>query len=339
MRLKMKETISIVLVIIGALIGAGFASGQEIYFFFYSYGIKGIIGIVITCILMGILIYKSLKIIYENEINNYSEFLNRFIKNKKLNKIINIILNGLLLISFFIMIAGFGAYFQQEIGVSKTIGSIILVLLCAIVFFTSVRGVLKASEYIVPLLIIFIIIVGVRNIISMDLDSIQIPQIKRGWLLSAIIYCSYNLILLIPVLISLREQIKNGKNIKKIAIISGAIMLVVSVMIFMLIAKSEIDISQLEMPILFIIRTYFPKFKEIYAFIILASIFTTAISVGIGFLQNICKNKKNYTQIVLIMCITSLVISNFGFSKLVNLTYPIFGYLGIIQIILIIMAL
>ena len=32
----MRETITIVLVIIGALIGAGFASGQEIYSFFYS---------------------------------------------------------------------------------------------------------------------------------------------------------------------------------------------------------------------------------------------------------------------------------------------------------------
>ena len=32
----MKETISIVSVIIGALVGAGFASGQEIFSFFYS---------------------------------------------------------------------------------------------------------------------------------------------------------------------------------------------------------------------------------------------------------------------------------------------------------------
>ena len=42
----MKEILSIVLVIIGALIGAGFASGQEIYSFFYAYGEKGIIGII-----------------------------------------------------------------------------------------------------------------------------------------------------------------------------------------------------------------------------------------------------------------------------------------------------
>ena len=60
----MREIFSIVLVIIGALIGAGFASGQEIYSFFYSYGVIGIIGIIVTGLLIGMTIYKSLKIIY-----------------------------------------------------------------------------------------------------------------------------------------------------------------------------------------------------------------------------------------------------------------------------------
>ena len=52
----MKEIFVIVLVIVGALIGAGFASGQEIYSFFYSYGLHGMLGLVVTCILIGILI-------------------------------------------------------------------------------------------------------------------------------------------------------------------------------------------------------------------------------------------------------------------------------------------
>ena len=87
------------------------------------------------------------------------------------------------------------------------------------------------------------------------------------------------------------------------------------------------------MPIVYIISNYFNKYKKIYAFIVLASIFTTAISVGIGFLQNISKNSKSYPQLVLFMCITSLLMSNIGFSKLVNFTYPIFGGIGLIQVL------
>ena len=153
----MIEVISITLVIIGALIGAGFASGQEIFSFFYIYGKNGIYGILIMSILIGIFIYKSLKIIYQKQVYNYNDFLNLFIKNTKIRNVILWIVNVLLLVSFYIMVAGFGAYFEQEIGINRIIGSIVLNLLCVIVFFSNIKGVLKASNLIVPFLIFFII--------------------------------------------------------------------------------------------------------------------------------------------------------------------------------------
>lgn len=331
----MREVLTIVLVIIGALIGAGFASGQEMYSFFYSYGVIGLAGIIITCTLIGITIYKSLKIICINKIDNYDDFLKVFIKNKKVTRAINIIINILLLVTFYIMIAGFGAYFEQEIGINKIIGSGILALMSAIVFFTNVKGVLKVSELIVPILILFIVIIGGINLFSANIQT-EIPAIKKGWLLSSISYCSFNMILLIPAMIPLRKQIKKISNIKYIATLCGIIMMIMSLMIYMLLTKSDVDINTLEMPIVYVIRTFFAQFKAIYAFIILSSIFTTAISIGIGLLQNIGQNKKSYAQFVLFMCITSLLVSNFGFSKLVNFVYPLFGYIGILQIIFII---
>ena len=94
----MKETFSIVLVIIGALIGAGFASGQEIYSFFYSYGAIGLIGIIVTCSLMSVLIYKILKIICINEIKSYDEFLSLFIKSIIVQTAIFVILSACLIL-------------------------------------------------------------------------------------------------------------------------------------------------------------------------------------------------------------------------------------------------
>ena len=43
----MKDIAKVVFVIIGTFIGAGFASGQEIYIFFFKYGINGLVGITI----------------------------------------------------------------------------------------------------------------------------------------------------------------------------------------------------------------------------------------------------------------------------------------------------
>ena len=330
----MIEVISITLVIIGALIGAGFASGQEIFSFFYIYGKNGIYGIVIMSILIGIFIYKSLKIIYQKQVYNYNDFLNLFIKNTKIRNVILWIDNVLLLVSFYIMVAGFGAYFEQEIGINRIIGSIVLNLLCVIVFFSNIKGVLKASNLIVPFLIFFIFFIGIKNIVQ--IRTIDFYQMKNNWILSMIIYNSYNFILLMPVLISLKKQITKEKNIKKVSILVTIIILILSINIFFLLLNANIkEIENQEMPIVYIISNYFNKYKKIYAFIVLASIFTTAISVGIGFLQNISKNSNSYPQFVLFMCITSLLMSNIGFSKLLNFIYPVFGYIGILQIVII----
>ena len=330
----MIEVISITLVIIGALIGAGFASGQEIFSFFYIYGKNGIYGILIMSILIGIFIYKSLKIIYQKQVYNYNDFLNLFIKNTKIRNVILWIVNVLLLVSFYIMVAGFGAYFEQEIGINRIIGSIVLNLLCVIVFFSNIKGVLKASNLIVPFLIFFIFFIGIKNIVQ--IRTIDFYQMKNNWILSMIIYNSYNFILLMPVLISLKKQITKEKNIKKVSILVTIIILILSINIFFLLLNANIkEIENQEMPIVYIISNYFNKYKKIYAFIVLASIFTTAISVGIGFLQNISKNSNSYPQFVLFMCITSLLMSNIGFSKLLNFIYPVFGYIGILQIFII----
>ena len=331
----MKEIFVIVFTIIGALIGAGFASGQELYSFFYIYGIKGIYGIIVTSFLITILIYKILKIIYIKKITNYDEFLSVFIKNKKITKMTNLILNILLLVTFYIMIAGFGAYFEQEIGINKMFGSLILIIMCFCVFQTSVEGVIKISRYIVPILILAIIVIGLINLLTINNLDTNIIDYKTNWLLSSITYSSYNIILLIPVLISLKNQIKREKSIKYIAIISGAITAILAIIIYTLLMRIDIDISKLEMPVVYMIRTFYEKFKTIYAFIILVSIFTTAISIGTGLLQNLNKKGKSYTQFVIFLCITSLIISNFGFSNLVKNVYPFFGYIGIIQIVLI----
>ena len=319
----MKEVFLIVLLIIGALVGAGFASGQEIYSFFYSYGKIGIVGIIITCCLISLTIYKSLKIIYSNKIDNYDEFLRIFIPNKNVTKVISIMINILLLVTFYIMIAGFGAYFEQEIGVNRFIGSFVLVIMTAVVFFTNVKGVMKVSEYVVPLLIFFIIIIGGKNLLTIT-PNLESLYIKKGWLISGIIYCSYNMILLIPVLISIRKQITKKENIKYISILCGIFMIIMSVLLYMLLMRADVQLSSLEMPIVYVIRTCFKNFKTIYAFIILISIFTTAISIGIGILQNVNDDKGKYTCLVIFMCLTGLVVSNVGFSRLVNLMYPFF---------------
>ena len=367
----MKDILTITMVIIGSIIGAGFASGQEINSFFYKYGVIGIFGIIISVFLISLIIYKVFFIIKKENINTYKNFLeiifeNKKIKNnskinseknkinkinniklnyKKINKnkylnisnITNIIINIFIIISFFIMIAGFGAYFEQEYNIDAMLGSTILAGICLIIFMNNVEGLLKISKYLVPLLIFFMIIIGIKNINNFNLIQINNKKIINNFLpaiLSGIIYASYNIILLIPVLITLKNKIKKN-NIFLISFSSGIILFILSLIIYFLLINIKININNIQMPAVYVIRKCFPKLKKIYEFIIITSILTTAISEGISVLENTGKNKKSYSQVATILCITSVIFSKIGFSKLINLLYPIFGILGFFQIFII----
>lgn len=330
----------IIFSIIGALIGAGFASGQEMYLFFYKFGIYGILGLLLCSSLIGMVIYKTFLIIHNKNISNYQDFLNEiFYKGKKqpknkylnLSYISNVIVNIFLLVTFYIMISGFGAYFEQEFKIHKIIGAIFLAIICFMILLKDIEGVKKVNSVVVPILICIILIISIINIRTIDTSRISLKH-NYNWIIQAIVYCSYNMILVIPVLVGLKKYVKNVKQIKIIAIISGFIVFLLAISIFLWLTNINNSFENLEMPAVYVIDTKFPNFSWIYGIVILLSIFSTAISIGISFLKNVVKSKKNYPQFVAIMCISSVLISNIGFSNLVKMLFPVFGYLGIIQI-------
>ena len=101
----------------------------------------------------------------------------------------------------------------------------------------------------------------------------------------------------------------------------------------MLLINIDVDINKLEMPAVYAINKICPIMKNIYGIIILISIFTTAISLGISFINNTSKNKKQFSKIGLLICSTAIVFSKIGFANLVNILYPILGMLGLVQVI------
>ena len=189
--------------------------GQEIYTFFNRYGIKGLIGLVFSMFLMSYIIYKTFKISLYKNANIYQDFLIDILPYKlKNNKIlvltINNIINLFLLISFNIMVAGFSTYFSQELFLPKLIGGILIAIIAFITFFKGINGVIKINSYLIPSLIVLIIFLGIKKIETIEI--IRENSKSLYWIISSILYASYNSITLIPILISLREELNNKKE-------------------------------------------------------------------------------------------------------------------------------
>ena len=117
---------------------------------------------------------------------------------------------------------------------------------------------------------------------------------NQNWLLTSILYSSYNCILLIPALISIKEYITKLKNIKYISLIVSIITAILLITVFLFLINVDVEIRELEMPAVYAINNIWPNIKGVYGIIILISIFTTAISLGISFLKNIAINKNSY---------------------------------------------
>lgn len=338
--INIKNICKITFVIIGTIIGAGFASGQEIYTFFNKYGFEGLIGICISISLMSYIIYKTFKIIIENDINNYEDFITiimpeRFRKNKILNHTINNIINIFLLICFNIMVAGFATYFVQELNISKWIGAIVITILTFITLSNSINGVIKINTYLIPIIILLIVFLGINKIKNTQIVSIE-NKSSLYWIVSSILYASYNSITLIPILISLKKQLSTKKETVLISFLVSTIMLALSVIIFLLMNTFIKEIQQIEIPVVYIASTLGKSFKYIYGIVILIAIFTTAIGSGYGFLSNVTKKRKTYMLCAGAMCIGAVFMGQISFSNLINILYPVFGYLGIAQIIFLI---
>ncbi len=306
--------------------------GQEILLFFQQFGHKGLIGIFISNMLTTYIIYKTLEITKENSIQTYKQFLHKIIgTNKQINRIINFIVNAFLLITFYIMIAGFGAYFLQELKIPMFLGGAIGAFICYIIFSKNINGIVKVNEILVPVIVIFIIALGGMYTNNASLLTIKTEAQWGKPFLYSIIYASYNSITLIPMLLSLKNFSQSKKDSMKIAILCGGILTILGIIIFFLLCTDLI--INIEIPLVYIASKLGEVFKYLYGGVIIIAIITSAIAAGYGFIQNIANNSKEYKYVNAFICITSIFISQIGFSNLVNILYPLFGYLGLMQIL------
>lgn len=329
------NVIKVIAVIIGTIIGAGFASGKEIYIFFAQYGKYGIIGAIFSAILMAIIIYSTILIVKKSKVKNNNEFIAQISNKESMIEILKNIINIFLVVSFWIMCAGFCTFLNQEMGVPIIVTAIFNAIIVYILLMKKIDGVIKLNSVVVPIMITIIIMISIKNYSLTNLLSSNLDTNSKSLgeaILSAILFISYNSITLIPIITSINLEINNKKIFKFIAIISGIIIFILIIAIYQMLALSSINVKNMELPILEVLDLCHPIEKIIYSIAIVIAILTSAISSGYGALENL-KEKDKYKKTAMLICLLEIPISYIGFGNLVSALYPVFGFIGILQII------
>ena len=329
----------IIFVLIGTFVGAGFASGKEIFNFFTIFNLYSFVSIFVFSLLLFFLIFKCINIKKNNNLNSYSDFLLYLEKKYKYfnSKFFLFIINIFLASSFYIMIIALAALFNYQFNIEKYIVIFISIFICFNIFYNkNIDFIYIINRILMPILILFMLLlcyfnINIDNIFSVSLTTNNYSILYA--ITTGLIYFSYNSLLLIPIVFDLEINYNKSNISFKISFIYSLIIFILIFFINLLLLCFYSSIYNIELPILYICNNSLKIFLYFYFFIVLSAIFTTMISSGYTFVNNF--KEKNYTLKLLIFLLFSFIFCFFSFSDLINFFYPIFGIIGFIQIFLI----
>lgn len=333
-----KRVIGITFTYIGAVVGAGFSSGQEIWRFFARHQLNGIYGIVITGIIFILftpLIFRLGKIL---EIDSYHQFFYKYLP-VPLPFLFDLIYSIFLVGSIAVMLAGTGALFNNLLGLPYFIGVIFTLIFILITLFLKKEGVLVVSSVLIPALIIITITVISSFLNRIDINYLCfiekniIERNTANWYLDSLLYGAYNMVMAIAVMSSIVSREKT-KDIIIGGILGGIILSILNILIYIGLASAFHSTPQQEIPLLYLAVRCGKQMYLAYIIALYFAMLTTAIANFYAFTNRFTDlfNIK-YETGVLISIFIVLALVPAGFSTLVNYLYPFFGYISIIIII------
>jgi uncharacterized membrane protein YkvI len=216
-----------------------------------------------------------------------------------------------------------------------------MAICCYITFLFDVKGVIAVNSVLAPILLIGVVIVGLymwffRSTAVMSKVVEVFLVVRDNWLSSAIIYVSYNIITAVVVLTTLHNIVTSKFAARVGSLLAGIALGMIGIILGLVILVHYKDIQGIEIPMLAIVMRYAKVVQYIYIIVLISAMFTTAVANGYGILSKLKINKSKGGKIKLaIFIFTAVIFSQIGFSNMVGKIYPIFGYIGIFQIILI----
>lgn len=322
---------------IGSIIGAGFASGQEIMQFFIMYGDKAIYGVLISSILFAylgaVVLYLSSKL----KTSGY-ERLFSYVLGARISKYMDFISLVMLVGGLGIMLAGSGAIFSEHLGQSKYVGITLAAAITCLVILGGLQGVLMANAFLVPVKVTVIIAVCIWAIIhagSLPQDffqNVSANKVAGHWMWSAVLYVSYNMIVPVAVLSSLGQAISEKEGI--LSGITGGIGLGITAGIITLAGLVFYPaIIHYQVPLLYLAQQAGEHWQKLLGFLIWLAILTTAIADAHGFASRLAPlNSKKYKIIGVGITLITIPLAGVEFPKLVKNLYPLFGYAGLVLV-------
>lgn len=291
------------------VLGAGFATGQEIMRYFVDYGIIGILGVAVSSGFFGICLYKT------KYYNSFDEILS------ELPFCTEVIIFLSFIIFYSAMLSAMGEIIWEFFGINRAITGALMAFLVCTLTVTGAENIMAFSEIICIPMILITVIVGVK-LMFVQMEFMPPKSSYKGFF-SPLIYVSYNLASALAVV----TEHKYKKGMATVAsVLIGCTALAIAIPLY----KYYGFVKNCPLPILNLlpqgeVLTY------LYICTIGGAIFTTAVSNSYSASQYLnVKIEKHRLTVSITVAFLALLLSFTGFENIVARGYFVFGLTGLI---------
>jgi uncharacterized membrane protein YkvI len=317
---------------IGTVVGAGFASGQEVMQFFGLLGPWGLPAAGLTIagfFVFGYAIMETGRSIGANShVSVLRETCGRYLA-PALDFVITFFLFG----AYSAMVAGAGAVLNQEYGVPWIVGAGVITSLTLATVVLGLRGVVTAISAVVPFLLAGVLIVGIAvlhtNGVTLGSPPPGTEPVVDSWPAAGLTYISYNIIMATPVLAVLGTTLRNRRRVADSSLLGALGLGAALILVYLTIVSSFPEVLAYEIPMARLAGNVHRLGSPFYTVIFLAEVYTTAVANLYGFAIRLAPGGTPAFRLTVgLSGIAGLWAASAGFSNLVRVVYPLVGWAG-----------
>ncbi|HQA59941.1 MAG: hypothetical protein WBJ82_10685 [Tepidanaerobacteraceae bacterium] len=328
--MNLRTEIGLGAIYMGTVIGAGFATGQEIMSFFTVYGKQGLLGIALASALFFLLGYLVLL----QSIRKQSQCLRDILlplAGERLTLAFELMADVFCLAGYCIMLSGCGAVLEESWNLNYTMTIFLLSVFLIWCLSRELSGLAAANKLLLSVILALTIVIGSACISDRQgISETSLQGEKGSWLMSSLLYVSYNGTLALVVLSSLGSYTDRvGAALGGAAIGALGIMLMAGLMWFITWVNYP-GLYGAQVPLLQVARPLGNLLFLSSVIVLLAAMITTALGLGFAFARSVSKRFGLSYKRAIYFLLIGIPLAKYNFAALINTIYPFFGKLGII---------
>ncbi|MDN5345082.1 MAG: hypothetical protein PWQ18_1196 [Clostridia bacterium] len=335
MVLIFKAEVAIAITVVGTMVGAGFASGQELVQFFLTLGGGAPAAVILSGLLFSLANSQVRHLALKWHTRSYRDFLVRLLGGWV--RPADLFVAAFLFGGLAIMLAGSGAIARQHFGQAPWCGILACAALAMLACWGKGRGLLILNACLTPVMLAVMVFTAVVALMSRPglLPPAQPAPagglISGNWAINACLYVAYNMVGVAVLLTSLPATHRGVLG----AGLGGLFLGALAYLLVMSLASLDLTGLTTELPLLYLVATLHPGLLGIYTLALWLAMVTTAASDLYGLVTRLEQHLAFPTwQIAALILLLALPVATCGFINLVAWVYPFFGYLGLVVMVL-----